>query len=111
MTDAASHRLQTDSVKFARKNDEVKPFEPGGETPLERHGDKANCSLFAVGSHTKKRPDNLVLGRLYDFRLYDMVEFGVHNYRSIQAFGGAADSQLGNKVKGGRSREVVLVFG
>ncbi|GAB4822405.1 hypothetical protein N2152v2_009451 [Parachlorella kessleri] len=87
----------TDSVKFARRNDEVKPFEPGGETPLERHGEKGNCSLFAVGSHTKKRPDNLVLGRLFDFRLYDMVEFGVHNYRSIQAFGGAADSQLGNK--------------
>lgn len=55
-------------------------------------------SLFAVGSHTKKRPNNLVLGRLYDFRLYDMVEFGVHNYRSIQSFGGAAESQLGNKV-------------
>lgn len=92
------HKLKgTDCLKFSRKNDEVKPFEPGGEVALEQHGSRGNCSLFALGSNTKKRPNNMVLGRMYDFRLYDMIEFGVHNYSPIKSFGGAADSQLGNK--------------
>lgn len=60
--------LQTDCLKFSRKNDEVKPFEPGGEVALEQHGSRGNCSLFALGSNTKKRPNNMVLGRMYDFR-------------------------------------------
>lgn len=34
---------QVDAVKFTRKNDEVKPFEAGGETALEHHGSKGNC--------------------------------------------------------------------
>ena len=64
----ARPRPQTDSLKFSRRNEEVKPFEAGGESALEQHGARGNCSLFALGSHTKKRPNNLVLGRLYDFR-------------------------------------------
>ena len=91
---------QTDVVKFSRHNAEVRPFEVGGEAPLELHCGRQNCSLFALGSHQKKRPHNLLLGRLYDFRLYDMVEFGVVRYKAIQGFGGgAALAQLGNKVR------------
>ena len=66
--------------------------------PLELHSSRHDCSLFALGSHQKKRPHNLVLGRLHDFRLYDMVEFGVRGHRTVQSFGGgAALAQLGNK--------------
>lgn len=64
---------------------------------LQIHAERSNCSLFAVGSHSKKRPNNLVLGRLYDFRLYDAVEFGVMNYKPIRTFPGSAAAQLGNK--------------
>jgi hypothetical protein len=77
----------------------MRPFEGGGEAALELHCSRNNCSLFALGTHQKKRPHNLLLGRLYDFRLYDMVEFGIRQYKSVQAFGGgAAQAQLGNKV-------------
>ncbi|PSC75116.1 ribosome production factor 2-like protein [Micractinium conductrix] len=87
-----------DSVKFSRHNPELKPFEGGGEAALERHCAHQNCSLFALGSTQKKRPHNLVMGRLFDFRLYDVVEFGVVRHRPVQAFGGgAALAQLGNK--------------
>ncbi len=65
--------LQTDAVKYSRNNSEMRPFEAGGEGALESHCARNNCSLFALGSHQKKRPHNLVLGRLFDFRLYDMV--------------------------------------
>lgn len=93
---------QSDALKFSRHNADMRPFEAGGEAALEMHCARNNCSLFALGSHQKKRPHNLVLGRLYDFRLYDMVEFGVAAYRSVQSFGGgAAQAQLGNKVGGG----------
>lgn len=93
------HKLKgTDSIKFSRQNADMRPFESGGELPLELHCTRQNCSLFALGSHQKKRPHNLVLGRLYDFRLYDAVEFGVQRYASVQSFGGgAALAQLGNK--------------
>ena len=75
----------------------MKPFEAGGEVQLQIHSERSNCSLFAIGSHSKKRPNNLILGRMYDFRLYDAVEFGVSNFKRIQAFPGSAAAQLGNK--------------
>lgn len=65
--------LQSDAVKYSRNNADMRPFEAGGESLLESHCARNNCSLFALGSHQKKRPHNLVLGRLFDFRLYDMV--------------------------------------
>lgn len=87
-----------DAVEFNRNNPDMRPFEAGGEMQLEGHCGRQNCSLFALGTHQKKRPHNLVLGRLFDFRLYDMVEFGVARHASIQSFGGgAALAQLGNK--------------
>jgi len=44
---------------------------------LENQAVKYDCSLFAVGSHQKKRPDNLVLGRTFDGHVMDMFELGV----------------------------------
>lgn len=38
------------------------------------------------GSHSKKRPDNLVIGRMYDHHVYDLVEVGVENFKSIVSF-------------------------
>ena len=38
------------------------------------------------GSHSKKRPDNLVIGRMYDHHIYDLVEVGVENFKSIESF-------------------------
>jgi ribosome production factor 2 len=41
---------------------------------------KNDTSLFVLGSHSKKRPNNLVFGRLFNFAILDMVEFGVEEY-------------------------------
>ncbi len=52
-----------------------------------------------VDSHSKKRPHNLIFGRMFDYRLYDLLEFGVEKFRSIKGFGTAGASvQAGNKV-------------
>jgi ribosome production factor 2 len=71
----------------------------GGEQRLEFYANKAGCGLFALGSHTKKRPHNLVLGRFFDGHLYDALELGVEGFKSIQAFGNAGTGAgLGKKV-------------
>lgn len=43
-------------------------------------------SMCQFGSHSKKRPNNLVLGRTYDHHIYDLVEVGIENFRSIESF-------------------------
>lgn len=91
---------QLEASKFTRKNENVRPFEPGGEASLEFYCNKNNCPLFVLGSHSKKRPHNLVLGRMYDFHLYDALELGVEDFKGIRDFGAAGTAaQMGNKVK------------
>jgi ribosome production factor 2 len=85
-------------VRYTRNNQEVRPFEAGGEASLERFARKADAGLFVVGSHSKKRPHNLTLGRMYDGQLYDMLEVGVSSHTPIAEFKGAAFAQAGNKV-------------
>ncbi len=77
----------------------MRPFETGGETSLEFYCNRNNCPLFVVGSHTKKRPNNLVIGRMFDFHLYDAIEVGVDEFAPIKSFGNAGTgAQMGNKV-------------
>lgn len=63
-----------DSKKLSKRN-KTRPFEDQGSVEfLSRAND---CSLFAFGSHSKKRPHNLILGRCFDYQVLDMLEFGV----------------------------------
>lgn len=80
------HLKKGKAVKFSRKNENIKPFENGGETSLEFFSMKTDCSIFVYGSHSKKRPDNLVIGRTYDHHIYDLVEVGVENFKPMESF-------------------------
>ncbi|PON36341.1 Brix domain containing protein [Parasponia andersonii] len=80
------HLKKESAVRFSRKNGEVRPFESGGETALEFFSQKTDCSMFVFGSHSKKRPDNLVIGRTYDHHIYDLVEVGVENFKPMESF-------------------------
>ena len=42
--------------------------------------------VLQFGSHSKKRPDNLVIGRTYDHHIYDLVEVGVENFKPMASF-------------------------
>ncbi|CAG0895611.1 unnamed protein product [Darwinula stevensoni] len=68
---------------FNRRN-EIRPMED--VTPLESFGKQHDCSLFAMGSHSKKRPHNLIIGRLYDYHLLDMVELGILSHSKMSSF-------------------------
>lgn len=72
-----------DALNFSKKN-EIHPFED--ETSLEFLSRKNDASLFALGMHSKKRPHNLVLGRLFDHHILDMIELGVENSVPMREF-------------------------
>jgi len=50
------------------------PFEDS--TTLQQLCYKNDCSLFEVYHHSKKRPENVVIGRLFNFNVLEMIEFG-----------------------------------
>ena len=70
---------------LSRKN-EILPFEDINS--IEFLSVKNDSSLFTLANHTKKRPHNLVIGRLYDGHLLDMYEFGIEKHERIQSFDG-----------------------
>jgi ribosome production factor 2 len=53
---------------------------------VERTLAKYDCSLFVVGNHQKKRPNNLVIGRTFNGHVLDMFEFAVENYKGVSDF-------------------------
>lgn len=57
---------------------------------------KNESTLFVLATHSKKRPHNLVLGRMFDNRLLDMVELGIDDYSSLNDF---KNEKIGTGVK------------
>lgn len=47
----------------------------------------SETSLFCFGNHTKKRPNSIIIGRMFDYHLLDMVEFSVESYKPLQNSG------------------------
>uniref|UniRef100_A0A2H1VGJ6 Ribosome production factor 2 homolog n=1 Tax=Spodoptera frugiperda TaxID=7108 RepID=A0A2H1VGJ6_SPOFR len=72
-----------DAAYLSRKNDFV-PFEDA--TLIEKLCYKKEAALFGVGSHSKKRPHNIVLGRTFDYGILDMIELGADNYKAMSEF-------------------------
>ncbi|XP_014237274.1 ribosome production factor 2 homolog [Trichogramma pretiosum] len=78
------YTLKKPDAKILRNRNHITPFEDA--TPLEGFGKKFNANHFMMISNNKKRPNNLVIGRLFEHTLMDMVEFGVENYMSLNSF-------------------------
>ena len=72
------------SKLFLRTGHELHPFDDVG--PVEQMCTKQGAALFVVGTHQKKRPDNLILGRMFADHLLDMFEFGVYDYVPVNKF-------------------------
>lgn len=80
---------------FRKKSNPAAPFEDA--TSLELFSSKCDASLFIYGSHTKKRPNNLIIGRFFDHHLLDMMEFAITNYKPIGSFQADKLPMLGSK--------------
>jgi len=68
--------------KKLRRNNEIRNFDPESKTDLLFICQKNNCSIFCVASHNKKRPHNLIFGRIYNVHLLEMIELGVNFFIS-----------------------------
>ena len=75
-----------DVHRLTRRN-EVRPFEDAA--PLEFLAEKAGCAAFLLATHNKKRPHNLVLGRIFASHVLDLVELGVAAHAPLSAFAGS----------------------
>ena len=71
------------AISFAKKNT-VRPFEDAAS--LEFWAQKNDASFFVLGQSTKKRPNGLVLVRLFDGKVLDMCEVGVDHFVSMSEF-------------------------
>ena len=90
--------MQAPHCKLLTKKNAIVAFETDGQQSLEFLATKNDCSLFALASTNKKRPNNLVLGRLFDHQILDMIEVGVLRYKSIQDYGGSVPKKrIGSK--------------
>lgn len=78
------YMLKKPDAVMLQKHNQKRPFED--PTEINFLSDKNDCSLFAYGTHSKKRPHNLILGRCFDHQILDMIELGVTNFKSIEQF-------------------------
>ena len=77
---------------------EAHPFEDDSE--VERLSRSKDLSLFCIAGNNKKRPNSIIMGRLFDYHVLDMMEFTIDpaGYRASESFGSAAGGpQVGNK--------------
>lgn len=67
-----SKLTQPHSVKLNKKNDNIHPFEDPAS--LEFLAGKNECGVIVFGTHSKKRPNNITVLRIFDNHILDMVE-------------------------------------
>ncbi|KAI0072586.1 Brix-domain-containing protein [Panus rudis PR-1116 ss-1] len=71
------------AISFSKKN-VIRPFED--TSSLDFWSQKNDASLFVVGQSTKKRPDGLTFVRMFDYRVLDMLEVGVDEWKAMSEF-------------------------
>lgn len=62
-----------DSVLLNKKNENIHPFEDAAS--LEFLAQKNESGVVVFGTHSKKRPNNITILRIFDGKALDMVEF------------------------------------
>ena len=78
------HKLRLpSSVLFSKRHENLFPFE--NSEVVEKFVQQKNASLFVIGSNSKKRPDNLIFGRLFDSEILDLLEFKIENYSEVSS--------------------------
>ena len=86
------------NAKLLTKKNAIVAFDTDGQNSLEFLSTKNDCSLFAIASTNKKRPNNLVFGRTFDHQILDMIEVGVREFKSIHDYGGSVPKKrIGSK--------------
>jgi ribosome production factor 2 len=82
-----------DCVLFTKKND-IHPFDD--YKPLEFLSLKNDAAFFVFGNHSKKRPHNMVIARMFDNQILDMIELGITDISFMDEFKGPKPA-VGNR--------------
>lgn len=77
-------QLKKPLVKVLNRKNDITPFDD--PSSLEFLTMKNDAALFSFGSTSKKRPDNIVIGRIFENEVLDMFELGIKRYQSISDF-------------------------
>ncbi|KAJ3411304.1 rRNA-binding ribosome biosynthesis protein rpf2 [Chytridiales sp. JEL 0842] len=85
---------QPNAVLFSKRND-LHPFDD--PRPLEFLSSKNDAALIAFASHSKKRPHNFIIARMFDHQVLDLVEFGIVRELPTSAFEGVPQPLVGHK--------------
>ncbi|XP_032877892.1 ribosome production factor 2 homolog [Amblyraja radiata] len=78
------YSLKKPNAVLYKKKNITRPFED--QTSVEFFSKKSDCSLFMFGSHNKKRPHNLIIGRMFDYHILDMIELGIEKFHGLSDF-------------------------
>lgn len=87
-------QLKKPLIKVLNRNNDITPFDD--PSSLEFLTQKNDCAMFAFGSTSKKRPNNLILGRIFENEVLDMVELGIKHYQAMSEF---KNDKIGTCVK------------
>jgi ribosome production factor 2 len=87
-------------VRLNKKNDNIHPFEDPAS--LEFLAQKNECGMVVFGTHSKKRPNNVTLLRLFDNKILDMVE--------LLLITPAIDMQTMRKIEVGVEMKPMILF-
>ncbi len=69
------HSLKKDFSKRLTKKNDYHPFED--TKSLLFHCEQSICSNFVFCNHSKKRPNSITFGRVYDSQILEMFEFKI----------------------------------
>ncbi|OMJ90388.1 hypothetical protein SteCoe_7307 [Stentor coeruleus] len=70
-----------DSLLLSKRHENLFPFE--NSEVVESFLSPKGASLYVIGSNSKKRPSNLIFGRLFDEQTLDLVEFHLTDYEEL----------------------------
>lgn len=71
------------------------PFEDA--SAIERIADRHDAGFICFGNHNKKRPNNMIIHRLYNHQILDMLEVGIEELKTLQDFGNCASIEVGQQ--------------
>jgi ribosome production factor 2 len=73
------HKLRVpNSQLLLKKHENLFPFDNAED--VSKFFDSKDGSLIVIGSNSKKRPNNLIFGRLFDSHFLDLVEFKLNSF-------------------------------
>ncbi|URD79136.1 TVP38 TMEM64 family membrane protein [Musa troglodytarum] len=75
------HLKRDNAVKYTKKNENIRPFESGGETSLEFFSLKTDCSLFVVIARS-----SLMVVIMFYAKCVLALLLGVDNFRPMESF-------------------------